>query len=157
MDDVCVLISDCLVRRAFTELCAGGTPELDPFPPADPKAPAASALATGGSHRIDAAGVRVVLDERTLDAVVAELRIGATASRLSDVDAFERSVRTRLGPTIERAKSGYSASFDEIVTDWLPDVIVACDQRVFNRYAGERIVMRPLEWVRSCIAISRIQ
>lgn len=153
---VCVLISGCLVRRAFTELCAGGTPELDPFPPADSKAPAASALATAGSHRVNAAGIRVVLDERTLGTALSELRAAAKTKRLADVAAFEQSVRARLGPAIERVRPGYSASFDEVVTDWLPDVIVACDQRVFSRYDRERTVVRPLEWVRNCIAVARI-
>ena len=83
--EVLVLFSECVVLRAFDELVRGGTPELDPFPPADPAAPAASALSTGASHRVDNAGFRMVLDERTLTQALKQLQSGVAAPRFADI------------------------------------------------------------------------
>ena len=153
--DEVVLVSGCVILRAFDELVRGGTPDLDPFPPADPATPAASALSTGASHRVDNAGFRMVLDERTLTQALTKLRSGAAAPRLADVAAFELSLRRRLGPTIEPAPDDRSATFGGVVQYWDPDFIIAVDARVVARFEDDRAVFRPLAWVRNCIAVIR--
>ena len=153
--EVLVLFSECVVLRAFDELVRDGTPELDPFPPADPGTPAAAALSTGASHRVDDAGFRMVLDERTLTQALTQLRSGAAAPRLADVAAFELCLRRRLGPTIEPAPDDRPATFSDVVQYWDPDFIIAVDARVVARLEGDRAVFRPLAWIRNCIAVIR--
>ena len=124
--DEVVLVSGCVILRAFDELVRGGTPDLDPFPPADPATPAASALSTGASHRVDNAGFRMVLDERTLTQALKQLQSGVAAPRFAD-----------------------------IVQYWEPDFVIASDARVVARFEDERCVFRPSAWVRNCIAVIR--
>lgn len=97
----------------------------------------------------------MVLDERTLTQALRQLRSCATAKRLTDVAAFESSLRQRLGPTVEPAPNGHPATFDDVLKDWLPDFIVASDSRVVARYEDDWVVFRPVAWVKHCIAVTR--
>lgn len=150
-----VIIAPCVVVQAFDELVKDGTPEVHPFPPADHATPAAAVLSIAGSRRVSNAGVEVVLDERALEVALDTLRHRSPPARASDVQAFEDSVRDRLRFAIETPDPVSPQTFDAVVAEWGPDIVVAVDASTRRRYADEVAVMYPGQWVKHAITISR--
>ncbi|MFM8895884.1 MAG: hypothetical protein ACKOE2_11055, partial [Actinomycetales bacterium] len=63
-----------------------------------------------------------------LGIALAALRDGVASSTPSELTAFEVSIRERLIAAIETPERYAPSTFDAVVAEWGPDIIVAVDQ-----------------------------
>lgn len=150
-----VIVAPCVISQAFHELIKGGVPQLDPFPPADHHAPAATVLSMASSERVRRAGIRLIVEEQALQAGISGIQRAWTTPDPSHLRAFEDSVRGRLQSVIQSSLPEAAWTFDAAVADWGPDVVVAIDPRTRRRYSQDFAVMYPSQWVRHAITLSR--